>query len=440
MGVPVILSLGKPVTAISQQGGKEAYRGNDGSLNTSFCPNGRFFPVWWRVDLGAAYLLTKTDTSFERNYNTYQYKIEVSLDDLSYTTVIDQTNNTTRKGTTLTDIFSAQARYVRITINAVLWSSDWGCFQELTVWGYRSVLGSGGATGNGGAMGSGGAVGTGGTAGRDGMADTDGEAGSDTATDADVPTDADAATEDVPVNQDLDTSAGGAGGSGGATGDGGASGTGGTEASGGASGTGGTEASGGASGTGGTTSEIDGSPEDDAGDTDCAGPTNLALDASAVAYRWCSNASSELNTNNYLAGELKDDDVSADISLNGSGDDAEGAWEAAGVVFEQAVTITSVEYVSGGVEGTTSTSGYFTGNFHLQLSADGATWTDATGWNLDPPYPNNGDASDQTFVFTGSASNVRGARVTGQVGTAGESGSWYARAREVRVWGTSAPP
>jgi hypothetical protein len=128
------LSLNKPVTSISQQVGKEAPKGNDGSMTTSFCPSSGAFPAWWRVDLGAVHPLAKTDISFEKPSSYYKYKIEVSSDDTNWTTVIDQTANTTRNGVTLTDTFSAQARYVRITIIGIS-TSDWGCFWEFTVWG-----------------------------------------------------------------------------------------------------------------------------------------------------------------------------------------------------------------------------------------------------------------------------------------------------------------
>jgi hypothetical protein len=122
------------VTSISQQVGKEATRGNDGSLTTSFCPSSGALPAWWRVDLGAVHLLAKTDINFEKPNSYYKYKIDVSLDDTNWTTVVDQTANTTRNGVTLTDTFSAQARYVRITITAIS-TADWGCFWEFTVWG-----------------------------------------------------------------------------------------------------------------------------------------------------------------------------------------------------------------------------------------------------------------------------------------------------------------
>jgi hypothetical protein len=132
------LSLGKSVTSISQQGGKPATQGNDGNAAAEFCPSSGALPDWWRVDLGASYTLSSTDINFEKPAAYYKYKIEVSTNDSTWTTVVDQTNNTTRNGTTVTDSFSATARYVRITINYVS-TGDWGCFWELTVWGYAAT-------------------------------------------------------------------------------------------------------------------------------------------------------------------------------------------------------------------------------------------------------------------------------------------------------------
>jgi hypothetical protein len=129
------LSINKPVTASSQRAGKTATRGNDGLLSTSFCSDGIAFPSWWRVDLGATYNVSETDITFEEQTSYYQYTIDVSVDDTNWTTVVDQSSNTTRNGASVIDTFSAQARYVRVTILGVSTSGNWACFWEFTVWG-----------------------------------------------------------------------------------------------------------------------------------------------------------------------------------------------------------------------------------------------------------------------------------------------------------------
>ncbi|HXU03933.1 MAG TPA: PA14 domain-containing protein [Polyangia bacterium] len=167
-----------------------------------------------------------------------------------------------------------------------------------------------------------------------------------------------------------------------------------------------------------------------------SGSTNVAL--AGTAFRWSANASATSNGNRVAAPALNDNSTAAEIDLAGSGDDpVTNAWEAAGVAWSAPQAgINRVEFVNGSTDGPTNGNGNFTANFRLQLSADGATWTDAGGWTLAPPYPFNATASNQTYTFTGPATTARGVRVTGQVRTA--QTSWHARAREVRAWsGTS---
>jgi hypothetical protein len=118
----------------SSQSTPMAY-GNDGSLTSKFCPSSGSFPDWWLVDLGAAYALAETDINFEYSNVYYKYKVEVSMDGASWTTVVDQTGNTTRVGSTMTDEIRVQARYVRLTISGSSGPGDWGCFWEFLVWG-----------------------------------------------------------------------------------------------------------------------------------------------------------------------------------------------------------------------------------------------------------------------------------------------------------------
>ena len=135
----VNISQGKAATASSEQTGKEAIFGNDGASGSGFCGANATFPVWWRVDLGATFNIVRTEVAFEKPENTYFYKIEISNDDSTYTTVVDQSANTTRAGTLETDTFSAQARYIRITLLGTSPAdAASSCFSEFAVWGYAS--------------------------------------------------------------------------------------------------------------------------------------------------------------------------------------------------------------------------------------------------------------------------------------------------------------
>ncbi len=130
---PTPLSQGMPVTASSAQHGNPASNGNDGSLSTRWSAVNGSFPQWWRVDLGASHSLTNVTINWYLSSSRYyQYKIETSSDDVTYTTVVDKTGNTSFGDTS--DTFTATGRYVRITMTFAS-SSGWASFWECNVYG-----------------------------------------------------------------------------------------------------------------------------------------------------------------------------------------------------------------------------------------------------------------------------------------------------------------
>lgn len=87
------LALNKPVTFSSGvQAGNEANRLVDGSTSTRWAANP--WPQWVQVDLGATTTITSTELVPYLS-RAYQYKVEVSVNGTSYTTVVDKTANTT---------------------------------------------------------------------------------------------------------------------------------------------------------------------------------------------------------------------------------------------------------------------------------------------------------------------------------------------------------
>ena len=121
-------------TASSFQTGNEVAKGNDGSLTTRWCAVTSTFPQWWRVDLGASHTLhSVTINWYSSSSRSYKYRIEVSNDDSTYTTVVDKTGNTTTGDTT--DTFAATGRYVRVTVTGA--SAGWASFYECSV--YREL-------------------------------------------------------------------------------------------------------------------------------------------------------------------------------------------------------------------------------------------------------------------------------------------------------------
>jgi beta-glucanase (GH16 family) len=127
-----LLSQGKTATASSFQAGNEVAKGNDGSTSTRWAASGATFPQWWKVDLGASYNLSRVDINWYLSASrSYKYKIEVSADNVTFTTVVDKTGNTTLGDTS--DSISATGRYVRITITGT--SAGWASAYEFKVYG-----------------------------------------------------------------------------------------------------------------------------------------------------------------------------------------------------------------------------------------------------------------------------------------------------------------
>ncbi len=136
-GSEQILSRGKPATADSEQttDGNTAAMGNDGVLSTRWCAADAATGHYWQVDLGASHSLTRFTISWEK-VEIYQFKVEGSADQTTWTTLSDQTASTddsSDQSFTLTG--SPSARYVKITVTG-LNGGAWASFFELSVYGY----------------------------------------------------------------------------------------------------------------------------------------------------------------------------------------------------------------------------------------------------------------------------------------------------------------
>ena len=159
-------------------------------------------------------------------------------------------------------------------------------------------------------------------------------------------------------------------------------------------------------------------------------PSNIA--PLGAAYGWSGMTSSTANTGKAAQPGLNDHDLSTDIYIQPNGDKV-GAWEAAGIIWPEAVSINTINFINGKV--TKDGDGFLTANCTLQFSTDGSTWTNS-GWTLSPPYPNSASASGKNYQFSGPfVSGIRGARVVGQVRTKDTSYHWIVK--EVQVAGSS---
>lgn len=163
-------------------------------------------------------------------------------------------------------------------------------------------------------------------------------------------------------------------------------------------------------------------------DSGSVGQSNIA--PSGTAYGWSKMTASTANTGRVALPGLNNNNLTTNVDLQPNGDKV-GAWEAAGVIWPSAVSITAVDFINGTV--TRDGDGFLTANCALQFSTDGSTWTNS-GWTISPSYPYSASANGKTYTFSGPAvSGIRGARVVGQVRTTDTSYHWIVK--EVRVTG-----
>lgn len=129
------IALDKVVSASSEQNSlgnyNQAYKGNDGSMSTRWCASTGNNNHWWKVDLGSNYDITGSQVTWEKDGNVYQYKIDISNDNMNWTTIVDKTNYTQAEQVQ-TDNYNANARYIRITVTG-LDSGCWASFYECKI-------------------------------------------------------------------------------------------------------------------------------------------------------------------------------------------------------------------------------------------------------------------------------------------------------------------
>jgi len=138
------IALGKPASASSAAPwesnipGQATWGGsyaNDGEDNTRWCPDPRnvWTNHWWKVDLGKPVELGSVEIHFEKQAaKAYQYKIEVSADDVTYTMGLDLTANTSKSAPYEWHAFPAHVagRYVRWTCTGGFDFDHWPTFYE----------------------------------------------------------------------------------------------------------------------------------------------------------------------------------------------------------------------------------------------------------------------------------------------------------------------
>ncbi len=131
---PANMALNKTASADSAESENPAASGNDGSASTRWCAADAGTGHWWKVDLGANHNLTGCEVVWEFA-RAYKYRIEVSSDNVNWTTAVNKTSNTDTSQTQTSSFTANSQRYVRITVTGGLDSTHWASFYEFRVTG-----------------------------------------------------------------------------------------------------------------------------------------------------------------------------------------------------------------------------------------------------------------------------------------------------------------
>ncbi|WP_083975537.1 alpha-L-fucosidase [Kitasatospora mediocidica] len=133
--VPTDIAQGRPATSDSVEiaHGNLAANAVDGDTSTRWCATDGNTGHWLQVDLGSVHPVTGARIAWEQPAKAYRFRIDGSTDGSTWTTLADQSaNTTTAQVQALT--FTAQTRYVRVTVTGGLDSSTWASIRTLEVY------------------------------------------------------------------------------------------------------------------------------------------------------------------------------------------------------------------------------------------------------------------------------------------------------------------
>ena len=107
------IAAGKLAMASSSRANYEPGKGADGNTSTYWCADGETLPQWITVDLGSDSLLSAVEQNF-LDFDTWGFKLEGSLDNSSWTTLMDKTAGVA--GQCFVQNVTGIYRYVRLTV------------------------------------------------------------------------------------------------------------------------------------------------------------------------------------------------------------------------------------------------------------------------------------------------------------------------------------
>ena len=159
------------------------------------------------------------------------------------------------------------------------------------------------------------------------------------------------------------------------------------------------------------------------------GTGDTRIEGSGSGQTWSRNTAATSNANKVARAGVNDGNLATGVTINTAGEGQNGGWEAAGVVWTSAKTVSSVTVINGAID--SDGNGYFQQGVSLQFTTDGTTWRES-GWTPAPAYPDSAAAAGASYTFKGTpASAILGVRVSGKTG----SSSWSAIVNEVEVVG-----
>lgn len=136
------IALGKTATASSyESSSRQPSAANDGSTASIWAANNGNPGNWWMVDLGSVRSVLGSEIVFEIEGDVWQYIIETSTDGTVWTRAADKSNNTSGSAVQ-TDVYTASARYIKVTVTGVP-ENRWTAIAEFRVWGEQSITISG---------------------------------------------------------------------------------------------------------------------------------------------------------------------------------------------------------------------------------------------------------------------------------------------------------
>ena len=128
------LALGASASASSLAPGYEPGRAVDGNAVSYWCASSPSMPEWLKLDLGHTSLIQRIEHAFV-DHDTWRFKLEGSVDDVTWTMLLDRTAGVT--GREFSQVVNGRYRYIRLTIHAS-GAGHWANSQELKVIGVGS--------------------------------------------------------------------------------------------------------------------------------------------------------------------------------------------------------------------------------------------------------------------------------------------------------------